>query len=295
MAGRRQVKVLLLCVIGSLVATVWLQARAFAVGEKSCGGEWQTRCGVNSNQDSGQFHGLIAVQGAPWVFAASAHSGTKAGCGDCTWSIVLACPEATPGDPGSERSCAAASDAAACHRRQLLYRIYLTTDAVTDEIAGTICLGGARQPIPIGDHAAADVQRYLKNVIPPGLDITTRPKTATLAGLATYFSARPPATLKPVPFGGPEITETITIAPSKADWRWGDSEASGWTKAASTLTHSYIHGGSAHGDLTTRWGATYTITYGGQTFGPYDATGHLTKRQAFTLPVHTSSPTLVSH
>jgi hypothetical protein len=102
-------------------------------------------------------------------------------------------------------------------------------------------------------------------------------------------------TLKPAPFGGPDITETITIAPSQADWRWGDASISGWTPAKTTLTHSYIKGGVAHGRLATKWGATYTITYQGQVFGPYDATGQLTKQQTFTLPVDTSTPTLVSH
>jgi hypothetical protein len=131
--------------------------------------------------------------------------------------------------------------------------------------------------------------------VPPDLIVATRPRAATLAGLPTYFRARPPASLRPAPFGGPDITETITIAATRADWRWGDGSASGWTSAGSTHRHSYLHGGTAPGRLRTRWDATYTITYAGQTFGPYHAKGHLMKRQTFTLPVRTSSPTLVSH
>lgn len=43
-----------------------------------------------------------------------------------------------------------------------------------------------------------------------------------------------------------------------------------------------------------RWGATYTVSYDGQTFGPYDATGRLSERETFLEHVATSSPVLVS-
>jgi hypothetical protein len=172
--------------------------------------------------------------------------------------------------------------------------VYLTTDAVTDQVAGTVCIGGPNQPIPIGDQAAGDVERYLKNITPPDLEIATRPRVATLAGLPTYFAARPPSRLPPALFGGPEITETITIAPLRAEWRWGDGDETGWEQVGPRLMHSYLYGGLARGSVTTRWGATYTVTYAGETAGPYDGNGRLTKRQAFRLPVRTSSPTLVS-
>jgi hypothetical protein len=260
-----------------------------------CVGTAGSTCGVGADPAAGEFHGLIAVHGSPWLLADAAHSGTKPGCGDCTWSVVLACPAQSPGDPGGTGTCVTSRDSPACHRRQLLYRIYLTTDAVSDRVIGTICLGGGRQPIPIGNLAAAAVDRYLRNVVPPDLAITTRPSLATLAGLATYFTAATPASMHPTRFGGPTITERITIAPSRADWHWGDSEVSGWAPVTARLRHSYARGGTAHGRLLARWGATYTISYQGRTFGPYDATGHVTKEQDFVLPVDTSSPTLVSH
>jgi hypothetical protein len=238
---------------------------------------------------------LIAVRGAPWVFDLAGHGGTTAGCGDCTWSTVLACHTASPTNPGGPVDCAAANIAAGCPKGQLSFRLYLTTDTATDTFEGLLCLGGTRQIIPISDQAKGDVERYLKDVVPPNLEIATKPAAATLAGLATYFAARPPATLAPAPFGGPEITETITIAPIQSDWRWGDGTASGWAAATSSLIHFYAHGGNALVALTTRWGATYTIIYQGQTFGPYNAVGQLTKRQTLTMPVRTSSPTLVSH
>jgi hypothetical protein len=269
-------------------------ATARAMPTKPCGGFDEGPCGVHAAQDAGDFHGLIAVSDAPWVLNLAGHGGTTPGCGDCSWSLVLACASAAPGDPGSP-ACVPASISATCEPHQLLYRLYLTTDAVTDALEGTLCLGGVIEPIPISERAAGDVRRYLQDVVPPNLDITTSPSAATLAGLPTYFVARVPSTLAPAPFGGDQITETITIAPIRSDWRWGDGTASGWTADAATLTHSYAHGGNAIVRLTTRWGANYTITFQGEVFGPYQAVGTLRKQQNLTLPVDTANPTLVSH
>lgn len=257
-----------------------------------CVGVAGSDCGVHS--DGTHFHGLIAVRGSPWLLADAAGSGTKSGCGDCHWTIAIACPDESLSDPSTLRACAAASNSAVCRPGQLLYRVYLTTAAFLDRVEGIVCIGGRDQVVALGDQAAADVARYLRDVTPPDLVITTKPETATLAGLPTYFRARPPADLAPAPFGGAGITETITIAPSQVDWRWGDGRASGWVATSRTLRHTYGHGTVAHGQATTRWDATYTITYAGHTYGPFDATGRLTKSQAFRLPVRTSSPVLVS-
>jgi hypothetical protein len=278
-----------------LIALLWIATSASgrsSADAPNCAAPWTGHCGVGANQGGGYFHGLIAVDGAPWVLNVAAGAGTQAGCGDCSWDFVLACAHGAPGDPGTISVCTGA--AAGCRPDQLLYRVFLTTDAVVDEIVGTVCLGGGAEVRPIGDEAQAQVEQYLQDVVPPDLVITTRPNTATLAGLLTYFSARPPAALEPAPFGGPDVTETITIAPIELNWQWGDGAASGWTAADSTVTHTYVHGGRMNGALVARWGATYTLTYQGQSFGPYNATGQLTKQQAFSLPVHTSSPTLVS-
>jgi hypothetical protein len=125
---------------------------------RHCGGLQSSKCGVTG--DAGHFHGLIAVDGDPWVLADAAESGTKPGCGDCRWSIVLACATESPTNPGSERLCVGAVHAAECKPGQLLYRIFLTTDAFIDQVEGVICLGRGQDPIPIGDQAAADVTRY---------------------------------------------------------------------------------------------------------------------------------------
>jgi hypothetical protein len=277
----------------ALILILALHNVTAAHADGGCAGLSTTTCGLNGS--AGNFHGLIAVDGAPWVLNLAGHGGTTAGCGDCSWSTVLACHTESPTNPGGPPDCAAANIAAGCPKGQLSFRLYLTTDAATDTFEGLICLGGGQGVIPIGDQAKADVDRYLKDVIPPNLEIATNPRAATLAGLETYFSATTPATLVPAPFGGPQITETITIAPIRADWRWGDGTASGWEPATADPTHSYVHGGTAIVTLSARWGATYTVTYQGETFGPYDAVGQLTKRQTRTMAVHTSSPTLVSH
>ncbi len=253
-----------------------------------------TACGVGANQNAGEFHGLLAVRGVPWVLDLAARSGTQQACGDCSWTLMLACASASPGDPTSINACTGASTTGNCRKGQLLYKIYLSTDAVADRVVGTVCLGGPQQPVPVGTKAFGDVRRYLKDVTPPDLDISTSPSGATLAGLATFFTASVPGSLTPVPFGSGEVTETITLDATVADWHWGDGSTSGWLSASTPLAHSYLHGGIARLTLRTRWGATYTISYQGETFGPYDATGRLVRVQRLALPVDTSAPTLVS-
>jgi hypothetical protein len=266
-------------------------ASAAAAASRGCGSLDSGRCGVTTSGN--HFHGLIAVGGSPWVLDEAAHAGSRPGCGDCSWSLVLACPDASPNDPAGT-SCAAAADSPACRPGERLYRVYLSTDTELDRVQGTVCIGGADQVVPVGVIARADVERYLRNVTPPRLLVRTRPAGATLAGLPTFFTAMPPRSLAPAPFGGPTVTETITIRALGVTWRWGDGSSSGWTEASGTVAHTYDRGGPASGSLTTRWVATYTVSFAGAEFGPYDAARRLTQRQRFGLPVRTSSPVLVS-
>jgi hypothetical protein len=281
----------IITVVAALVALLCISTVAVAA-QQGCGSLAAGQCGVT--RDGDHFHGALAVTGSPWVLLTSSREGTTPGCGDCIWTVVLACPDESPTDPESLRACASASDSAICRPGRLLYRVYLTTAAFIDRVEGTVCLGGTDQPVPIGDVARIDVDRYLRDVTPPDLDIATRPTEATLAGLPTYFSASTPRTLAVVRFGGPTITEAITIAPTRVTWRWGDGSEPTVAPATAVATHAYRHGGVPRGSLATRWAATYTVTYDGQTLGPYDADRQLTRRQAFRLPVHTSSPVLVS-
>ncbi len=252
-----------------------------------------TRLRSQVRPSQGDFHGLIAITGIPSVFQDAAHAGTKPACGDCEWTLIAACPKNDPADPGAARLCTAATNAATC-RRGVLERLYLSDADVDYQLVATLCMHKANQVIAIGDRARADVANYLRDVTPPDLVIDTRPRLSTLAGLLTKFRAHLPAQLRPAPFGGGGITETITIAPIQSNWSWGDGDATGWVTTTATRTHRYIAGGDEHGSLTTRWGATYTITFEGVTLGPYDAVGQLTRQQAFVLPVHTSTPHLVS-
>jgi hypothetical protein len=285
-------RIVALAVVYAAVCLAGTTQLANALTSAPCGGEWQTECGVAADGSTGTFHGLLAVSGEPWVLNRAAVSGTQPGCADCTWTLNRLCTTNATGDPTTD-SCT--TRRGTCRKRQIAYLLYLSTAAATDIPEGTVCLGGTHHPIAVGDHARADVQRYLKTLTPPALTITTQPAHATLAGLPTYFHAAPPDTLAPRPFGGPDITETITISPNRTNWHWGEHQGTGWTTPAATPTHTYSHGGTAAGSLTATWGATYTITYAGRTFGPYTATGTLTQRQRFTLPIHTATPTLTSH
>jgi hypothetical protein len=272
---------------------VGMNSRAFATWSGDCGTFDSGSCGVTANGSTGTFHGLLAVTGDPWVLNRAAASGTQPGCGDCTWTLNRLCTTNPTGDPTTD---ACTTRRGTCHKRQTAYLLYLSTATATDIPEGTLCLGGAHHLLAIGDHATTDVQRYLHDITPPPLTITTRPAHATLTGLPTYFTAHPPASLHPQPFGSPQITETITIAPSHTNWHFTDSATTTvTTPPTATPTHTFTRPGTAHGQLTTTWGATYTITYAGRTFGPYTATGTLTTGQQFTLPIHTTTPTLVSH
>jgi hypothetical protein len=259
--------------------------------------------GVTADPERGEFHGLIMVPGQPSILETAAHSGTKPACGDCTWTVIMACPKNVPDSP--DGSCAGGQVSAECaaHGNRLLFRLYLTDAHETLRPVGTICLGGAGISgiVPVGDIALADVDRYLKDVHPPDLALTTTPRTGIPAGMPIYFMARPPADLRPSSFGGGQVTETITIVPASYDWTWGDGQATtGSTDAGApypngTLSHVYARAGHLAGTLTTHWGATYTITVAGQTFGPYDVTDTVPHTQAFTVTVFTARSQLVSH
>ena len=252
-------------------------------------------CGASADPANGYFHGVIGVAGQDWVLDLSSRSGTTSGCGDCTWTVVFECEQSSPDDPGSMQGCAGMSAGNLCPPDQTPYRLYLSTSAVTYQLVGTICLGGSAHIVEVGADAESDVERYLDNVRPPDLIITKRPRGATLTGLPAYFSATiPPGALGPETFGGPSVSETITLAPRQVNWWWGDGNESGWLSIDAVASHRYLAPGNIPGTLSTRWSATYTATFDGHTVGPFDATGTLERNQPFTEPVTTSSPVLVA-
>jgi hypothetical protein len=247
---------------------------------------------------------LIAVKGRPDILETAAHSGTAAGCGDCVWTLVMMCLVNTPTDPHNQQPCTAAGNAAKCKHGQTAFRLYLTTKAVANDLVATLCLGGTDDIVPVGDIAAADVARYLHDVHPPDLVMQTQPPRSAIAGLATYFMVRPPTDLQPTTLATNDqgIVETITIAPLHYTWSWGDGSDDLTTDDAGApypdghVTHTYSTGGHVHGSVTAQWGASYTITVAGQTFGPYDATGGVVPHsQTFDLPIATAHSHLVSH
>jgi hypothetical protein len=269
-----------------------------------CQGPFDPACRGNvvGDQIAGDFHGLIMVKGQPDVLDLAARSGTKTGCGDCEWTLVFACVNDNPGNTGGQTPCAGVVGAGKCRPGQLLFRLYLSTDAEKDRLVDEICLATTQDVVPVGDIAAADVDKYLRDVHPPDLDLTVQPPGGALAGLPAYFVVRPPTSLKPQPFGGPEVTETITIAPRHYSWTWGDgspvtkTDDAGAPYPTGTLTHTYTTSARVDGELTTQWSATYTIAVAGRVFGPYDATGGLVAHtQSFAVTVDSAHSHLVSH
>ena len=294
-----------ICVLLTLVCTSLVPAVAHAE-DPPCFDRQTGDCvgSVVADPIAGDFHGLIAVAGQPDVLATAAHSGTTAGCGDCVWTLVMMCLANTPVDPHNQQPCTGAGRLLKCRPGQTAFRLYLSTKAATNRLVETICLGGADDVIPIGDIAAADVARYLRDVRPPELLTRFQPPREAIAGLPSYFMVRPPAELRPATLTSatPDIVETITIAPLHYTWAWGDGTGDLTTDDAGApypdghVTHTYATGGRVNIGLTTQWGATYTITTAGQTFGPYDATGGVVPRtQSLTLTVATAHSHLVSH
>lgn len=244
---------------------------------------------------------MIAVDGDPHVLDVAAHSGTQPGCGDCVWTLVIACVFDSPDDPNNQLGCVGAGAGRRCDPGQAAYRLYLTTDAFTNRLVDTLCLGGPADVIPVGDVAAADVDRYLKDVVPPALHITVQPSNGVLTNLPAYFQANPAANLQPRNFGGPQVTEAITITPAHYTWDWGDGSAQlttddpGAPYPDGTITHTYDRSAHLVVVLTTEWSATYTITVAGQTLGPYNATGTVHRTQRFPIVVDRARSHLVSH
>lgn len=279
-----------------MVAILALPAQAEA--SKGCPVGWQEgTCGAQADPAAGTFHGLIAVTSDASLLEKAAHSGNEPGCGDCVWTVVPDCPNASPDNPGGAGNCATAMQNPLCKKHQSAERVFLSTRTSGFVNEGVYCVGGGSRIVAVGDIARTDVDRYLKNVTPPDLTIRFDPGTS-LAGLPTKVSAEPPGSLRPAPFGGRGVTETITVSPAREQWQWGDGTATAFTPTAAGLIearHTYASGGHLVAQVATTWGATYTITFQGRTFGPYDAAGTLSRTQARAVTVATSTPVLVSH
>lgn len=290
--------VLLLAALGCCVGTTLVAAAAGG----DCGQRAQACGGVTAEEGAGEFRGVITVAGHPEVLEAALHSGSQ-DCADCEWTLLPACPRNPATRATDTTMCGGAGEAPRCEAQgAVLFRLFLSTATTPPRQVDLLCLGG-KEPtvVPVTQLAATDVANYLKDVHPPDLTMTIDPGSGVPAGLPTYFQVRPPAGLQPVPFGGGQVTETITIKPAEYDWAWGDGADSGWITDAGgrypngTLTHTYVHAGRITGTLTTRWSATYTIHVGGATLGPYDATGTVTHQQPFRTKVFAAHTSLVSH
>ena len=281
--------------VAALVALLLVPFSPHADGQspRPCSGFATTCPSPVADRVHGTYHGLIAITGdASFLQREQASTGSE-GCSDCIWTLVIDCQMNQPGT-GSQVECGSAQQNPQCHRGQLAEKLFLSRPGHGFGMVGVYCIGGGNRIVPIGDIARADVERYLKDVKPPSLDITFDPGTS-LSGLATRVRARPDRRLRAVPFGGQGVTETIKLAPVRQVWRWGDGQTATFTAATVRTTHTYVRGGHLTATVTTTWGATYTITYQGLTLGPYDATGQLTGQQSRPVTVVTSTPVLISH
>ena len=284
-----------------LLAMFAAPSKAQAGPSDDCTNPFATKChSVTADQNAGDFHGVIMVPGDDEILDIAMNSGSQPGCGDCVWTLIIACVHDLPNNPHNTVPCTGAGNAQQCSNGQTLYRLFLATATEANHLVTTLCLGGPADVIDVSDVAATDVGRYLKDVKPPLMGITTQPPTDALAGIPTFFQVNSP---NPAPeqFGGPAVTETITIKPATYTWVWGDGSPSlqtqdpGGPYPDGHVTHTYIHAAHVTGTLTTEWSATYTITTAGRTLGPFNATGTVTKTQPFRLTVDRARSHLVSH
>lgn len=282
-------------VLAITLVTVLSTTRVTPSAADDCGDlSASVTCGVGTDPSDSYFHGLIGVTDQDWVLDLASHAGDDSSCDDCVWTITLDCPHTAPGQPDDTIDCAGMGNTSRCPPGSLPYRLYLTTSTETNRAVGDICLGGGLHVVAVGEDAAADVERYVDDVTPPDLVIHRRPHGSTLTGLPTYFRANLPKGLGPVSFGGPTVTETITLAADQADWAWGDDTSSGWLPVSAEAVHRYLKSGLLDGTLTTQWSATYTATFEGRTVGPFRAKGVIDHRQPFVEPVDTSQPVLIA-
>lgn len=276
--------------IATAIGLVSAQSATATSGGK-CTGQFNA-CGyLGINPSQGHFSGLLALSRDPSFLRQEASYGST-GCVECSWTLVLDCQSNQPG--GDSVDCGPAHQNPQCRRGQVAEKVFLSRPGHGYGLVGIYCLGRGNRIVPIGEIAKGDVERYLKDVRPPTLTISFNPGTS-LAGLATRVRARPDRALRPVPFGGQGVTETIKLAPVHQTWDWGDGQTVTFTDASIRTSHTYAAGGHLTASVATTWGATYTLTYQGLTFGPYAATGRLTGRQARPVTVVTSTPVLVSH
>ena len=292
----RRIRSLTVTVLLSLAIAAALSSTRLATSVAADCGDLpiSVSCGTSADPAGGYFHGLIGVTGQDWVLNLASHAGNGPGCSDCVWTVALDCPQTSPQQPDETAGCVGMNSGARCPPNSLPYRLYLTTSSVTNEVVGDVCLGGGLRIVLVGEDAESDVERYLHDVTPPDLLIHRKPRSATLTGLPTYFTASAPATgLGPVSFGGPTVSEAITVVPEQVMWAWGDGTSSGWLAVSATATHRYLTGGVLNGTLTTRWSATYTASFEGRTVGPFRAKGTIDRAQPFVERVDTSRPVLV--
>src|SRR3954451_20932870 len=138
-------KAIAVVAVGVVLSFVPVATSANAAALSPCMNPNSVHCdqgSVTADQAEGDFHGLIMVPGQPGVLDRAAHSGTQPGCGDCTWTLIMMCLTNLPGASHDQTPCVGASGSRLCRPRQTAFRLYLTTDAVTNELVDTLCLGG---------------------------------------------------------------------------------------------------------------------------------------------------------
>src|SRR5438105_3197876 len=209
-------------IVASLIAVFGAHVVAIAGDDPPCVTRAGDGCGgVTADKAAGDFHGIIMVPGNDGILDIAMNSGSQPGCGDCVWTLIIACVHDSPDNPHNQVPCIGAGQSQKCGKGQTLYRLFLATDTEANHLVTTLCLGGPQDVVDVSNVAATDIDKYLKDVKPPLMHIGTQPPTNALAGIPTYFQVTSP---NPAPqqFGGAPVTETITISPASYTWEWGD-------------------------------------------------------------------------
>lgn len=232
------------------------------------------------------------------MLQAALHAG-GAGCAGCVWTLILDCPYNSPANAGNQLPCPNATTNARCRPGQLLWAVYLSTPAITDQFIATACLGGIQQVRPVGQLVAAAAAAYMRNVHPPPVRILVQPAAGPLVSLPAYFQVLVPA-VGPAPFGGGTAHEVIFIRPASYTWNWGDGTAelttssTGGPYPVGDLQHVYDVLGRFTVRVSTTWVGSYTFTVAGRTFGPLPAIGTVTLTQQLDVTVYEARSHLIS-
>jgi hypothetical protein len=138
----------------------------------------------------------------------------RAGCVDCSWSVVASCAGSVPGVEGGGLCAGAVSGCVVAG--EVSYRVYVREGEGGWVLVGTVCLGPGGAPVGVADVGAA-VRRVVVSYLPDGRP-SFQPAGGGLVNLPVLFAAGEPAVVVTEPF---VVLGFEVVVRARARWEWG--------------------------------------------------------------------------